>query len=56
MWIMDSELDLTSLTPAERLWLIALALEENGGPADYVLALRELAERLEALGWWLADP
>lgn len=50
------ELDLGTLTPAERLWVVALTIEENGGPADYVLSLRDLAERLEALGWWLLEP
>ncbi|MCI0624178.1 MAG: hypothetical protein L0387_21435 [Acidobacteria bacterium] len=41
------------LTPPERIWVIALALEEAGAPAEHVLALREVAERLEDLGWWL---
>ena len=34
---------------------IALAVEENGGPAEYVRSLRRLAERLDELGWWLGE-
>jgi len=41
--------------PAEQLWVIALAVEENGGPVEYVSALRHMAERLEELGWWLSE-
>jgi hypothetical protein len=44
------------LRPAEQLWIIAQAVEENGGPQDYVLALRTVADRLEEVGWWLTDP
>jgi hypothetical protein len=43
------------LHPADQLWLIALAVEENGGPAEYVLALRRVAERLEQIGWWISE-
>jgi hypothetical protein len=31
-------------------------MEENGGPAAYVVALRAVADRLEDVGWWLTDP
>ena len=44
------------LTPPEQLWVIAQAVEENGGPRDYVLGLRHLAERLEGMHWWLQEP
>jgi len=56
MWRIDADLDLGALTPAEQLWVIALACEENGAPAAYYLALRKLAEHLEELGWWLREP
>jgi hypothetical protein len=55
MWNLDLP-ELGGLTPAEQLWVLAQAVEENGGPPDYVLALRRLAERFEDLGWWLAEP
>ena len=46
---------LRALIPAEQLWVIALAVKENGGPTEYVSALRHMAERLEELGWWLSE-
>ena len=46
----------SALAPPEQLWVIAQAVEENGGPAAYVAALRAVGERLEEMGWWLAEP
>jgi len=56
MWALEEHLGLESLTPPEQLWIIAQAVEENGGPRDYVLVLRHLAERLEDMRWWLQEP
>lgn len=53
MWDVERIPEFERLAPGDQLWLIALAIKENGGPAEYVAALRELAERLEELGWWL---
>ena len=55
MWSVELE-GLVGLTPAEQLWVIAQVMEENGGPAAYVAALRGIAARLEEVGWWLAEP
>ena len=55
MWIMEIP-DPLDLTPADQLWVIAQAMEENGGPAAYLAALRAVADRLEEVGWWLAEP
>jgi len=55
MWILEVP-DIGLLMPAEQLWIIAQAVEENGGPAAYLAALRSIAARLEDLGWWLAEP
>jgi hypothetical protein len=54
MWDIEGLPAMVDCSPADRLWIIALALEEAGGPADHVRALRDLAECLEELGWWLA--
>lgn len=54
MWILDVP-ELRGLTPAEQLWFVAHAVEENGGPRKYVQVLRRLAERLQELGWWLQE-
>jgi hypothetical protein len=43
------------LRPPEQLWVIAQAVQDNGGPGSYVTALRALAGHLEELGWWLAE-
>ena len=48
--------DIGSLTPAEQLWITVQGIEENGWPAVYVFSLRVLADRLEEVGWWLAEP
>jgi hypothetical protein len=56
MWILDEQLIMSALTPPEQLWIIAQAVDENGGPAAYVAALRAVADRLEEVGWWLAEP
>lgn len=53
MWDIEEIPDFEHLPPADQLWIIALGVEENGGPTDYVAALRALAERLEELGWWV---
>lgn len=53
MWQVEEISAFESLPPADQLWLIALGVEDNGGPAEYVVALRDLAERLEELGWWI---
>jgi hypothetical protein len=55
MWIVDELPDFEQLPPADQLWLIAQAVEENGGPAEYVLAMRNMATCLEELGWWLEN-
>jgi hypothetical protein len=55
MWNVEVA-DLDLLRPAEKLWIIAQAVEENGGPRSYVEALRQLAERLEDTSWWLREP
>jgi hypothetical protein len=47
---------LDALAPAELLWIVALSIEENGGPACQVFAVRQLAASLQDLGWWLAEP
>jgi hypothetical protein len=47
---------LSALTPTELLWIVALAIEDSGGPSGHVLAIRRLAARLEDLTWWLAEP
>jgi hypothetical protein len=47
---------LDGLAPTEQLWVIALAMEENGAPLAYIAVLWALADRLEELGWWLAEP
>jgi hypothetical protein len=51
MWDIEQLHNFEHLPPADQLWLIALAVEENGGPAEYVLTLRRLAERLDEVGW-----
>jgi hypothetical protein len=56
MWHVGPELDLATLTPGELLWLVALGVEENGGPTAYVLALRALADQLEGMGAFLSEP
>jgi len=56
MWTPEPDLDLDNLPPADQLWIIALAIEEAGGPSEYVLALRKVAEHLEEVGWWLTEP
>lgn len=43
MWTVDPELDLSILTPAEQLWLVVLAIEENGAPPEYIGAVRQLS-------------
>jgi hypothetical protein len=50
------DLAIDVLPPQDQLWIIAQAVEENGGPSDYVGVLRQLAERLEDTGWWLREP
>jgi hypothetical protein len=55
MWNLDVP-ELDALPAAGQLWVIAQAVEENGGPRSYAESLRRLAERLEELGWWLAEP
>ena len=55
MWILDADIAIDVLTPAEQLWIVELAMEENGGPSDYVATLRQLAERLDEMCWWLSD-
>jgi hypothetical protein len=55
MWNLDV-LDIGPLAPAEQLWIIARAVEENGGPDAYVAALRALAAGLEEASWWLTEP
>jgi hypothetical protein len=54
MWRVELE-HLGGLTPAEQLWVIAQAVEENGGPPAYAASLRSVADRLEGLSWWLAE-
>ncbi len=54
MWTIEEIPGFEQLPPADQLWLIALAVEENGGPAEYVQSLRSVAERLDELGWWVA--
>jgi hypothetical protein len=56
MWIIDPDFDLDALTPAEPLWVVALSIEENGGPAGEILVVRQLAASLEDLSWWLTEP
>jgi hypothetical protein len=56
MWILEPDLAIDVLSPPDQLWVIAQAVEENGGPRDYAAALRQLAERLEDTGWWLREP
>jgi hypothetical protein len=49
--------ELRSLIPAAQLWVIAQPFEENRGPPPaYAARLRDLADRLEALEYWLAAP
>jgi hypothetical protein len=55
MWILEPDLAIDVLPPSDQLWVIAQAVEENGGPRDYVGALRQLAERLEDTSWWLRE-
>jgi hypothetical protein len=52
VWECDELPMFNQLPPADQVWLIALAVEENGGPAQYVRALRSLADQLEEFGWW----
>ena len=47
MWDVEFP-ELGALTPAEQLWVIAQAVEENGGPPSYALALRRSGERATA--------
>jgi hypothetical protein len=56
MWDTEDLPSVAEVPPADQLWIIALAAEEAGGPPEHVLALRQLAEQLEELGWWLASP
>ena len=56
MWTLEEDLAIDVLYPPDQLWIIAQAVEENGGPRDYVGALRQLAERLEDTSWWLREP
>lgn len=55
MYLHISHTDIAGLGPADCLGSIALDLEETGSWVDYVLALREIADRLEDLGWWLRE-
>jgi hypothetical protein len=55
MWTIEDLPGFEQLAPADQLWIIALAIEENGGPAEYVRALRKSADRLDELGWWLSQ-
>lgn len=55
MWTVEHIPDFKQLPPADQLWLIALAVEDNGGPAEYVRVLRNSADRLDELGWWLSQ-
>ena len=50
-----SAVDIVGLPPADCLWVIALHIEEAGGPSNHVLALRRIAERLDDLGWWISE-
>jgi hypothetical protein len=59
MWIVEPIEAFDWLLPTNQFWLIALAVEENGGPAEYAHALRTLAEHLDELGCggsWLLPP
>ena len=56
MWILEPDLAIDALPRPDQLWIIAQAVEENGGPRDYVRVLRQLAEHLEDAGWWLGEP
>lgn len=56
MWSHEDLDDLGALSPTEQLWVIALAVEDTGGPSSCVDALRMLACRLEDVGWWLREP
>jgi hypothetical protein len=56
MWATDDLPFIAELSPPDRLWVIALAIEKGGGPYEYIIALRQLAQRLKELGWWLAEP
>lgn len=53
MWTVEDIPYFEQLPPADQLWLIALAVEENGGPTEYVRALRLIADQLDALRAWL---
>jgi hypothetical protein len=53
MWVLEELPNFEMVPPADQLWLIALAVEENGGPTEYVRALRSIAEHVEEFGWWL---
>jgi hypothetical protein len=54
MWIIEEIPRFEQLTPADQLGLIAPAVEDNCGPAEYVCALRFIAAQLEELGWWMS--
>ena len=55
MWNTVGLPEIEQLPKADQLWIIALAVEANGGPSDYVGALRAVAQRLQEMGWWINE-
>ena len=53
---LEEHLMVSALAPPDQLWVIAQAVEENGGPAGYVAAVRAVADRLGEMGRRLAEP
>ena len=47
----DRSVHWAKLRPADQLWLVASALEEEGGRRELVRALRTMASQLEEIEW-----